>query len=125
MRIDDSGPASILMIDPPDEWDAIAKELQARNGQKEGVVIILPNKAAKAFESPRAFYNLKVTKRQWKLQIVFIIPKPGQAQWAKVNNFTVYASWDELINGKSMQRKHSVLKGTALVTIPDEDNKYP
>lgn len=126
MRIDDSGPISIFRIEPTDERQAIFQELHTRCGQKDGVVLVLPNEAIRAFQSPKDFHELKIVKRHWDLQLVLVIPKQGQAQWARSNNFTVYPSWEDLVKAISGKKNRDSGTGTKLATYQEHSEvMYP
>src|SRR5712691_3736046 len=91
MRVDDTGLVSIIYVEPADEKQTIFEGVGARRGFKNVVVLVLPNEGTKAFRSPTDFRELMIFKRQGPA-VGFVIPKPGVAQWARANHFTVYPS---------------------------------
>lgn len=93
MRRDDTGQTSLFYIEPDDEKEEVWGALQTLSGQKDGVIILLPNQMTKAFRSPRDFNELKLLKRRGIIpSVAFIISKESVLQWATSNGFTAYSS---------------------------------
>lgn len=101
MKQNDTGGFCILYVEPADER---ANVLQAINGQKKPIVILLAEHA-RAFQRPEDFATLKHVKRQADVSIVFVIPHSGHlVQLAARNGFPVYLSMDALAEALSAGR---------------------
>lgn len=93
MKQSENGGFCVLYVEPTDDKTAV---LQAINGQKKPVVILLAEQS-RAFQRPDDFTTLKHFKRQLDVPIVFVIPHGGHlVQLAARNGFPVYLSMDTL-----------------------------
>jgi hypothetical protein len=101
MKQNDTGGFCMLYVEPADERASV---LQAIDGQKKPVVILLAEHV-RAFQRPEDFATLKHIKRQADVSIVFVIPHGGHlVQLAARNGFPVYLSMDALAEALSTGR---------------------
>ena len=71
MKSNDAGDFCVLYVEPADERAAL---LEFISEQKKPVVIMLPAQSGlKVFQQPDHYSELKNVKRQFDLQIVFVI----------------------------------------------------
>ena len=71
MKSNDAGDFCVLYVEPADERAAL---LEFISEQKKPVVIMLPTQSGlKVFQQPDHYSELKNVKRQFDLQIVFVI----------------------------------------------------
>src|SRR5215469_8290726 len=97
MRREKAEASTIFWIEPTDEKQAVFHQMELCRGKIKSLIVVLPKEPTRAFQSPRDFHELKLLKRLWDLQIVFVIPKQSQAQWARSNHFAVTSSLESMV----------------------------